>query len=60
MRTASPIIYPDVAIGRDNGLAYWGDFGMLKMQVGAFDGETLGGSAVADKSKLRLRRPPDL
>lgn len=43
--------YPDVAIGRDNGLAYWGDFGMLKVQVGAFDGQTLN-SAVADKSKL--------
>ncbi|MGA8705806.1 MAG: hypothetical protein WB646_02350, partial [Steroidobacteraceae bacterium] len=43
--------YPDVAIGRDNGLAYWGDFGQLKVQAGAFDGETLN-SAVADKSKL--------
>jgi hypothetical protein len=31
--------YPDVAQGRDNGVAYWGDFGMLKVQVGAFDGE---------------------
>jgi hypothetical protein len=43
--------YPDVAIGRDNGLAYWGDFGMLKAQFGVFDGETVN-SAVADKSKL--------
>jgi hypothetical protein len=43
--------YPDVAVGRDNGIAYWGDFGMLKVQVGAFDGQTLN-SAVADKSKL--------
>ena len=43
--------YPDVAQGRDNGLAYWGDFGMLKVQVGVFDGETVN-SAVADKSKL--------
>jgi len=43
--------YPDVAQGRDNGLAYWGDFGMLKVQVGVFDGETIN-SAVADKSKL--------
>jgi hypothetical protein len=43
--------YPDVAIGRDNGVAYWGDFGMLKVQAGLFDGETLN-SAVADKSKL--------
>src|ERR1700733_3611393 len=43
--------YPDVAQGRDNGLAYWGDLGMLKVQVGVFDGETVN-SAVADKSKL--------
>jgi hypothetical protein len=43
--------YPDIAVGRDNGVAYWGDFGMLKVQVGAFDGQSLN-SAVADKSKL--------
>ena len=43
--------YPDVALGRDNGVAYWGDFGMLKVQAGVFDGETVN-SAVADKSKL--------
>jgi len=43
--------YPNVAVGRDNGLAYWGDFGMLKVQAGLFDGETVN-SAVADKSKL--------
>ena len=43
--------YPDVATGRDNGVAYWGDFGPLKVQVGAFDGGSLN-SAVADKSKL--------
>jgi len=43
--------YPDVATGRDNGLAYWGQFGILKVQVGAFDGQSLN-SAVADKSKL--------
>lgn len=43
--------YPDVAVGRDNGLAYWGDFGMLKVQAGVFDGETVN-SAVADKSKV--------
>ena len=45
--------YPNVAVGRDNGLAYWGDFSMLKVQVGIFDGESLGGStAVKDPSKL--------
>ncbi len=43
--------YPNVAAGRDNGLAYWGDFGMLKVQLGAFDGESLN-SAVTDKSKI--------
>ena len=43
--------YPDVATGRDNGVAYWGDYGPMKLQVGAFDGGSLN-SAVADKSKL--------
>ena len=43
--------YPNVAVGRDNGVAYWGDFGMLKVQVGVFDGETVN-SAAADKSNL--------
>jgi hypothetical protein len=43
--------YPDVATGRDNGLAYWGDYGPLKVQVGAFDGGSLN-SAVPDSSKL--------
>jgi hypothetical protein len=45
--------YPNVAVGRDNGVAYWGDFSILKVQVGAFDGESLGSStAVKDPSKL--------
>lgn len=43
--------YPDVATGRDNGVAYWGDYGPMKLQVGAFDGGSLN-SAVADRSKL--------
>lgn len=33
--------YPSVAIGRDNGVAYWGQFGMLKASVGVFDGKSL-------------------
>jgi hypothetical protein len=41
--------YPDVAVGRDNGLAYWGQFGILKVQAGVFDGESVN-SAVTDKS----------
>lgn len=43
--------YPSVATGRDNGVAYWGQFGKLKVQAGVFDGRSLG-SAVADPSKL--------
>ncbi|MDP9082633.1 MAG: hypothetical protein M3N50_02560 [Pseudomonadota bacterium] len=43
--------YPNVAVGRDNGIAYWGQFGILKVQVGAFDGASLN-SALADKSKV--------
>ncbi|HEX4377798.1 MAG TPA: hypothetical protein VHZ99_11670 [Steroidobacteraceae bacterium] len=45
--------YPNVAVGRDNGVAYWGDFGPLKVQVGAFDGQSLGGStAVPHPDKI--------
>lgn len=29
--------YPSVATGRDNGVMYWGQFGMLKASAGAFD-----------------------
>lgn len=35
--------YPFVAAGRDNGVAYWGDFNRLKVSLGLFDaGSTLG------------------
>lgn len=43
--------YPNVAVGRDNGVAYWGDYGIVKLQLGAFDGQSLN-SAVADSAKL--------
>ena len=43
--------YPNVFEGRDNGAAYWGDFGPLKVQAGVFDGESLN-SAVSAKNKL--------
>jgi hypothetical protein len=43
--------YPNIEAGRDNGVAYWGQFGILKVQAGVFDGESLN-SAVADKSRL--------
>lgn len=38
--------YPFIFQGRDNGVAYWGDFkagmGNIKLSVGAFDGSSLG------------------
>jgi hypothetical protein len=39
--------YPSEAVGRDNGLAYWGQFNIVKVSVGAFDvPQTFGSSAV--------------
>ena len=35
--------YPFVATGRDNGVAYWGDFGKVKVSGGGFDGATATG-----------------
>jgi hypothetical protein len=29
--------YPSTAVGRDNGVAYWGDFGKFKLSIGEFD-----------------------
>ncbi|HTP40268.1 MAG TPA: hypothetical protein VMI92_11920 [Steroidobacteraceae bacterium] len=43
--------YPNVAVGRDNGIAYWGDFGPVKASFGLFDGQSLN-SAVDDPTKL--------
>jgi hypothetical protein len=36
--------YPFVATGRDNGALYWGQFGKLKVQAGAYDGASATGS----------------
>lgn len=36
--------YPFVATGRDNGVAYWGDFGKVKVSGGGFDGATATGN----------------
>jgi len=44
--------YPFVATGRDNGAVYWGQFGILKASVGAFDGP----SATGNKSVLGAAR----
>ena len=36
--------YPFISAGRDNGALYWGQFGMVKVQAGAFDGASLTGT----------------
>jgi hypothetical protein len=36
--------YPFVATGRDNGVAYWGDFGKVKVSAGGFDGASATGN----------------
>ena len=42
--------FPFVAAGRDNGVAYWGDFDRVKVSIGAFDvPSTMAGSAEPDK-----------
>jgi hypothetical protein len=33
--------YPQYYTGRDNGVAYWGQFGIVKVQVGVFDGRDI-------------------
>jgi hypothetical protein len=35
--------YPMIFQGRDNGAAYWGQFGKVKVSAGAFDGQTTTG-----------------
>jgi len=35
--------YPFIFQGRDNGVAYWGDFGKVKVSGGAFDGSSATG-----------------
>ena len=37
--------YPFIFQGRDNGAAYWGQFGMVKLSAGAFDGASATGGA---------------
>jgi len=36
--------YPFVATGRSNGVAYWGDFGKVKVSGGGFDGTSTNGN----------------
>jgi len=44
--------YPFIFQGRDNGVAYWGDFGKLKLAGGGFDG----GSATGNKNVIGAAR----
>jgi hypothetical protein len=37
--------YPFIHQGRDNGIAYWGDFSKVKVSVGGFDGKSATGKA---------------
>lgn len=47
--------YPFIAVGRDNGVAYWGDFGRAKFSLGAFDvGSTLGTEDVLIASRFQI------
>jgi hypothetical protein len=39
--------YPFIFQGRDNGVAYWGQFGKVKVSGGAFDGASLTGDDTA-------------
>jgi hypothetical protein len=47
--------YPSVATGRDNGVMYWGQFGMLKASAGVFDvPSTVGTSNKVFAGRLQL------
>jgi hypothetical protein len=47
--------YPFVATGRDNGALYWGQFGKLKVSVGAFDGaSSTGNDKVLGAARVQL------
>jgi len=37
--------YPFISAGRDNGALYWGQFGMVKLQAGAYDGASSTGKS---------------
>ena len=47
--------YPSTAVGRDNGVMYWGQFGMFKVAVGAFDvPSTVGTSNVVSSARVMV------
>jgi len=48
--------HPFVFQGRDNGVAYWGDFNKIKISVGAFDGGSLptGSTEVLGAARIQI------
>jgi hypothetical protein len=47
--------YPSVAVGRDNGVAYWGQFSLVKVSAGVFDvPSTLGTSSVLGAERIMV------
>jgi hypothetical protein len=47
--------FPSTAVGRDNGVMYWGQFGMVKVAVGAFDvPSTVGTSNVVSSARVMV------
>jgi hypothetical protein len=47
--------FPSTAVGRDNGVMYWGQFGIVKVAVGAFDvPSTVGTSNVVSTARVMV------
>jgi hypothetical protein len=47
--------FPSTAVGRDNGVMYWGQFGIVKVAVGAFDvPSTVGTSNVVSSARVMV------
>ena len=47
--------YPSTAVGRDNGVMYWGQFGMFKVAAGVFDvPSTVGTSNVVSSARVMV------
>jgi hypothetical protein len=48
--------YPQARLGSDDGIAYWGDFNMLKLSVGGFEGRSLTNTASERRGPLVAAR----
>ena len=47
--------YPFLEVGRDNGVAYWGQFDKVKVQAGVFDGpSTTGGTKPVEAGRVMV------